>query len=637
MPSALAKQALAFRMDVYGANVPCVGDGVAPGTTPLSTQSWQASVMEKLSLPAGQHTLVLTAFSDAGATILLAEACAVADVSAASTDCLQFPLHMAAYDMGCFVGDLACHCATDKECTTDAPHCSKDRQCVQCLADTDCPPKTDVPNDGGASVATKCDPTQHTCVQCLTATDCALGSICMDGVCHAGCDTTAGRGCPTGQTCCAKLCVDTKSDAGNCGACGMACGGTKKCCAATCSDTSADINNCGACGTVCGNKNGTPSCTGGTCQFKCASGFVHCGTGTSGCESSLSATTSCSACGVSCDTTNASMTTCDGTTCGYTCKAGFADCMKNAPDIDGCETPTNTALDCGGCGNTCDVLTASQTSCSGKTCQYSCKPGLADCKTTPPNLDGCESDLKSPATCGSCTNACDTKTASAATCDGATCSYTCNAGLLDCTKTGANLDGCETNGKSVTSCGACGAACDTTTTTNPSCDGTHCIYGACTTGRLDCNASKGANTDGCECTSPSCCGTSCQTKHDLGVIGGLASAYYDCRPTSTFDLTAAAAACTAYAGTDPDLCWTTGCGSNLIVCTPLPPQKSSCTTDASCGISSDGKSDGNKCVNGICSANPCICWEYSGNAVGHVNVSTDGTCYCAGSTDPTWN
>ena len=58
----------------------------------------------------------------------------------------------------------------------------------------------------------------------------------------------------------------------------------------------------------------------------------------------------CSACGLMCDMTNASQTTCNGTSCVYTCQNGFADCNNTAPNLNGCECATN-----GCCGSSCQT------------------------------------------------------------------------------------------------------------------------------------------------------------------------------------------------------------------------------------------------------------------------------------------
>ena len=61
-----------------------------------------------------------------------------------------------------------------------------------------------------------------------------------------------------------------------------------------------DVANCGACGNVCGGSNTRPNgarCERSKCAFDCADGFGHCSTSdATGCETSLTTSTSCGAC-----------------------------------------------------------------------------------------------------------------------------------------------------------------------------------------------------------------------------------------------------------------------------------------------------------------------------------------------------
>ena len=154
----------------------------------------------------------------------------------------------------------------------------------------------------------------------------------------------------------------------------------------------------------------------------------------------------------------------------------------------------------------------------------------------------------------------------------------------------------------ITNCSGCGLACDVTHSNSPACNGVTCGYGSCHSGYSDCNTTA-PDTDGCECATPTCCGSSCATTHS----NGLNESYYDCTAKSTYNSTQAMEACAAYTGSQ-SLCSTSGCtgpGSNLVAC----------------GTS-----------NGI-----CACWNYSGSNLGHVTTSSNSTCYCPASTDPSWN
>jgi hypothetical protein len=103
-------------------------------------------------------------------------------------------------------------------------------------------------------------------------------------------------------------------------------------------------------------------------------------------------------CTVTCDGTNATTTTCSGTTCSYTCGTGFDDCnASTGSDTDGCETPITTTTACGACGAACDTKTGTP-SCDNGACSYACKTGHSDCSATGANTDGCE--CATPSCCG---------------------------------------------------------------------------------------------------------------------------------------------------------------------------------------------------------------------------------------------
>jgi hypothetical protein len=151
-------------------------------------------------------------------------------------------------------------------------------------------------------------------------------------------------------------------------------------------------------------------------------------------------------------------------------------------------------------------------------------------------------------------------------------------------------------------CGACGAACDVLHSNSASCNGVTCIYASCHSGWADCDTTA-PNLAGCECNTPGCCGSGCQTTHSNGIGGN----YYDCTSQGTYDTTQATEACGSYTGNQA-ACSESGCtgpGSNHVVCGT--------------------------------SGSMCVCWDYSGSNAGHVYSSGSTTCYCPGSTDPSWN
>jgi hypothetical protein len=236
----------------------------------------------------------------------------------------------------------------------------------------------------------------------------------------------------------------------------------------------------------------------------------------------LNVVTNCSACGVVCDVTNSNGRVCDGMSCQYSgCKAGWADCVSAAPDQDGCETPTTTLSNCGGCGNACDTVNSLGRSCDGASCNYTgCKADFADCNKAAPNADGCETNIKTS--------------------------------KLNCT--------------------ACGVKCDVLHSVGPTCDGTTCNYNSCFSGFSDCDKTA-PNANGCECPTPACCGSSCAVAHKncvSGTCGPLGQNYFianACQAlgtpgnpaTYTQEMAVAARAAWPQAGTD-DVPGTGSCG-----------------------------------------------------------------------------
>ena len=222
----------------------------------------------------------------------------------------------------------ACPCTLDVDCKDPArPRCSPGKTCVECARAPDSCPAGSYCNelfqctlgckqesDCQISPAVPhCQSTSHRCVECTTSDQCGGGKACSpSGACVQSCNPP-GQPCPSGQ-CCGGLCIDTAGD----------------------------VLNCGGCGSVCVTKNGTPKCAGGACSWTCVSGFTHCDSGNTGCETNTrSDPAHCGSCAKKCDGLNANNVTCNAGACAFTtCLAGFGDCDGNR--ANGCECACGT-------------------------------------------------------------------------------------------------------------------------------------------------------------------------------------------------------------------------------------------------------------------------------------------------------
>jgi hypothetical protein len=66
----------------------------------------------------------------------------------------------------------------------------------------------------------------------------------------------------------------------------------------------------------------------------------------------------------------------------------------------------------------------------GKVSDDACPAGFEDCNGD--SADGCEADLSSPATCGTCEQACIAPSGATATCAADTCGFSCGGGMQRC-------------------------------------------------------------------------------------------------------------------------------------------------------------------------------------------------------------
>ena len=103
----------------------------------------------------------------------------------------------------------------------------------------------------------------------------------------------------------------------------------------------------------------------------------------------------------------------------------------------------------------CAIQGAIPACVNGACAIFMCEPGHADCNGIA--ADGCEADLGSTESCGTCSNVCPSYPHTIASCTG-TCTIDCAPGWADCN--GVELDGCETNlAEDPSHCGQCGHGC----------------------------------------------------------------------------------------------------------------------------------------------------------------------------------
>lgn len=333
-----------------------------------------------------------------------------------------------------------------------------------------------------------------------------------------------------------------------------------------------DIHTCGSCGNDCTklpNVSQTGlACNAGHCSFSCASGYADCADSGVACDTMITTTSNCGACGAGC---SGSAPLCAAEDAGvYGCASG---CAAGETNCSG--TCANLSTDNGHCGN-CTTACA-----TGQTCVSS----VCTCPTANPDLCGsvCTNKQTDNANCGTCSHQCTPTVASTtASCSGGNCVITCNT-------TGLSLCGssCVDEQTDNNNCGACTHACTSAET---------CMSGVC---QPVCNLSA--------CPNGCCSGTTCElfSVQSAGLCGALGAACGTCAATGEqCASTAGGGAC--------------GCPSGTMLC------GSACTN-----LQTDGANCGrcnHSCLGGMCMGGVCqaITFESGmGSLIG--DLASDGT------------
>lgn len=245
----------------------------------------------------------------------------------------------------------------------------------------------------------------------------------------------AAAACPAGQSLCEDECVDTSSDVTRCGGC--------------------DVD----CTTLANVVESRVTCRSMACSVfgACRAGYGDCNsTVGDGCEASLTTSTHCGNCTVSCSD---AAPLCSASSAGpYRCVAA---CDGRTPDRcgDDCVDVQRDALHCGGCDRPCPTGGPhTRATCTAGVCGIACDIGYHDCGGT------CVSD-SDPATCGTSCTPCPTPMAGVATCIGGTCGVMCDAGATLCSGDCADITTSNAH------CGGCDRPCSGA-----------CVAGVCDTG-----------------------------------------------------------------------------------------------------------------------------------------------------------
>lgn len=197
-----------------------------------------------------------------------------------------------------------------------------------------------------------------------------------------------------------------------------------------------------------------------------------------------------------------------GSTCTPSCPSGqkldrFGDCVSASDPYTGCSTAYADYCNVPNAVATCSPL--------GLCTVGSCRPGWGDCNGDP--RDGCEADLTSTSTCGTCM-ACPP----GQVCGPSGCAASCPFPLTDCNGSCSDLSSSPLHcGSCTINCGRYGrgsATCASGQCGTVQCDVTGMVVHPTTCGANDCIDTN---------REPQCCGTSCLDCTKLLAPGAVAA------------------------------------------------------------------------------------------------------------------
>lgn len=191
---------------------------------------------------------------------------------------------------------------------------------------------------------------------------------------------------------------------------------------------------------VCSVPNAVAACdsTGACAIGSCLPGWSDCnGLASDGCETDLSASTSCGACNTVCSAGQV----CTSSGCASSCSFPDTSCSGSCADL------TSSPKHCGSCGKTCPGAANGAPTCANAVCGVQCNAGYVNC------YGACRDVMNDPLACGSGCSNCTLTPPAVGTCVGGACGVTCPFGLVQCGTSCVMVDTDSAN------CGACGHAC----------------------------------------------------------------------------------------------------------------------------------------------------------------------------------